>query len=644
MVRLTRLFEPGRIGKLEIRNRIVMAPISTFSCQNGLVTDAMIDFYAERARGGVGLIITRLANVDRLAPLGKTSAAFWDDSSISRLTDLTDEVHRYGAMVAVQLGFDGTIGYSSETIDVVGPSAVPHLPGGVVPRELSVEDIRRLVEAWSEAARRARDAGFDAIEIQGCHGGLVNKFASPFYNKRADEYGGSPERRIRFACEIIIRTREMVGNDFPIIYRISGDDGYIGGTNKDEAQRQAQLVEKAGADAIHVSSGDQANSVIVPTYLTPPGQFVHLAEGIKRLVKVPVIAVGSLGDPILAERVLVEEKADFVAMGRPLLADPHLPNKARDGRMGDINYCLRCNNCVYRLTNSPMEGKPVTRPLSCTINPALFRESEFVIKPARKRKIVMVVGGGLAGMKAAAILAERGHHVTLYETGDRLGGQWNVACCEKAKAGYSSLLKALSGELEQSGAKVEMGSPVDRETVRQLRPDVVVVATGATPAVLDVPGVNGRHVIQANDVISGRAKVGERVAVIGGRYRGMDVAVTLAEQGKQVHLVTRRKLGRDTEQFLYRNLRDRLIDLGVCIYPYSQVIEITDTGVSIFREKEFLSLKADTVVLAIGSRSVNSLAEEIRSIVPEVYMVGDCIEPRSALDAINEGADVGLKI
>ena len=651
MKKLVKLFEPGMIGNMAVKNRIVMPPMGTFSAEEGFITERMIDYYVARAKGGVGLIITQVTAVDPRAPGGKTFTALWDDKFIPRLKELTTAVHEYGCKIAVQLGHHGAmhsdagriLGYRPDEIDVVGTSAIPYLPTGVAPRELSKEDIDKLVEAFSEAARRSRDAGCDTVEIHGAHGRLVNQFASSFYNKRQDKYGGVPENRIRFACEIISRTREKLGSDFPIIYRISGDDLYIGGTTKEEAIRQAVLVANAGANAIHVSAGDQAFSNPIPTYAAPPHPFVHLAEGIKKVVDIPVIAVGKLGEPTIAERILVEGKADFISMGRPLFADPELPNKAKEGQLEEIRRCLYCNNCMVSISAHLMDGKSIAgQRLSCTVNAALFRERDFMIQPTTSPKKVMVIGGGLAGMKAAQVLAERGHKVSLYEASERLGGQWNIA--SRGKARYATLTKTLSQSLTKAGVDVILNTKVDRHLVLEFHPDAVVLATGAIPATLDIPGADGKNVAQVDDVLAGKVEVGNSVVIIDGRHRGMEAALYLSMQGKKVCLVSTHQVGRDTEHFLYRDLRDKLVELRVPFYPFSQVVEISTDGVSIFQDKEMLSLKAATVILAVGSKPENKLVEKLKDIVPELHLIGDCKEPRSALEATNEGADIGFRI
>ena len=655
MTQLTRLFEPGMIGKMELRNRIVMAALGTMSADaQGYITERTIDYYAERAKGGVGLIISQGTSILREGR-GPHFSGLWDDKFIPKLKELSQAVHQYGGKMALQLHHSGKTLFrlrlyfedpkEAEEIDVIGPSAVPWVWNGLAPREMSKEDIKHLVEAFAEGARRTKDAGFDAVEFHGAHGYLISSFLSPFTNKRTDEYGGGVENRARFACEILACAREKVGPDFPLILRVSGSDYLPGGITIEQTVRQAPLFVEAGADALHISaSGQETTEWQFLSYLWPDGAIVHLAEAVKKVVNLPVFTVGKIGDPLLAESILQEGKADFVAMGRALLADPELPNKAREGRIDDIRRCIYCNNCF----SAPYNEKIKFGGLFCTVNPALFREREFTLKPTTSPKKVMVVGGGLAGMEAARVLAERGHQVSLYEKNGRLGGQWSIASQQEDKKVYASTLtEYMSRGLQSTGVKVTVRKEVTAELVKEARPDVVVVATGAVPKTPDVPGVDGKNVVQAVDVFMGKAEVGQKVVVVGGRLVGMEVADFLAQQGKKVSLVTLHKLGEDGRPLdveIYRTLRDRMIDHGVFIYPDSPLLEIRDNGAYVVNNRDLLFLEADTVVLAMGMRSENKLAEELKDIVSEVYTIGDCVEPRDAMDAIREGAEVARQI
>jgi 2,4-dienoyl-CoA reductase (NADPH2) len=653
---------------MEVKNRIVMAGGGTGNHgPEGEIKDHLIDYYVERARGGVGLIITQSSIIMREA-LVPGRPSMYDDKFIPMLRKLSDAVHEHGSKVAFQIVHHGKLltqhrksAPNPDEIRPIAPSAIPRLRTTIAtpsevgdepvmwvkdndpPLEATKEDIARIIEAFANAARRVRDAGFDAVEIHGAHGYLISQFLSPLDNRRNDEYGGSTEKRARFACEVIEAVREKVGPDFPIIFRFSGSDFMEGGITIEESVRQAPLFVEAGADALHISASQQATiHWQYPSYLFPKGVLVPLTEAIKRAVPVPVIAVGKLGDPRFAEKVLRAGKADFIAMARPLMADPELPNKAREGRFDDICYCVNCLNCF---NFGPHISYILNWGIPCTVNPAKLREREFTIEQTPSPKEIMVVGGGLAGMEASRTLAQRGHRVTLYEKSERLGGQWYIACQQNQKReDYPKLLDYMQRSLEKTNVTVRLNTEVNEKLVKEVKPDAVVVATGAAPRKLEIAGADGVNVVQAVDVILGSATVGKRVLVVGGRHVGMEIADDLADRGKIVYLVTRSSLGRGLEKNLYLGLRDRLVEKGVYIFQNAPVVEIMKDGAFIAFNEDLMFLKANTVVMATGMESEDQLVESLKGLVSEIYAIGDCVEPRDAMSAIHEGAEIGRNI
>lgn len=647
MKQLVKLFQPGSIGAVEFKNRFVMAPMGTRSHEDdGSINDRTIDFYAKRAKGGVGLIIGQ-ASVILRETFRPTFSCIYDDKFIPGFRRLAEAIHKHGAKIGWQLlhvGKSLTAWVDKASYIVpLGPSAIPWVGSGKAPKEANKEDIERVIQGFAEGARRLKEAGVDLVEVHGCHDSLLSSFLSPLDNRRTDEYGGQVENRARLACQIIARVRENVGPDFPITFRMSGSDYLEGGISIEDSIEAAQLIVEAGADAIHISAGQyESYNRAIPDYSFPDAVNVPLAEAIKKAVSVPVIVVGKIGDPLLAEQILQEGKADFIAMGRPLLADPELPKKAKGGRLNEIRRCIYCMGCMIQLIRAVNnEG------ISCTINPSVLREKEFVLKPALSPKRVIVIGGGIGGMEAARVLAERGHKVSLYERSEKLGGQWNIAAQEPQKEAFTSVVEDMSRGLDSTRLRIILNVEVTPQFVREAKPDVVVVATGAKPAILDVPGVEGNNVVQAVDVFTGKASVGKNVVVVGGKYIGMEAADLLAEQGKKVSIVTLRQLGQNGEpviHWLYLSLRDKLIENGVYIYTHARLREIRENGVYIDFEQELAFLKADTVVLAVGAKSENKLVEELKGISSEIYAIGDCIEPRDAMAAIREGAELGRKI
>ena len=652
MKHLTKLFESGKIGKLEIKNRIYMAPmVSGTADDKGYVTPRMNDYYVARAKGGVGIISCQSSCIlyESRAP---RRLFVYDDKFIPKLRELTTAVHQHGTKVALQVAHWGMVATrhltgveNPEKIKVLAPSPVLYMPSdNLVPKEATQEDIDRLVAGFAEAARRIKDAGFDAVEIHGAHGRLIGQFLSPLWNKRRDKYGGSGENRARFACEVTSTIRRRVGPDFPIIFRLSGSDFMEGSTTLEDTLRYAPMFVEAGADALHVSASTPGSyDRHFPCYLFPDGNLVHLAEAIKKVVNVPVIAVGKIGDPTFAENVLQQGKADFVAMGRALLADPELPNKAKQGRFDEIRRCIYCNNCLRGMESAENETQKHIR---CTVNPYLCREGEFEIQSAATRKKVMVVGGGLAGMEAARVLAERGHNVYLYEKDSQLGGQWNIASApaRDVSGNFASLTRQMVWGLHDAKVNLMLNIEVTAQLVREVKPDAVVVATGAKPKIPDILGIRGRNVVLASEVFRGKAKVGNRVVVVGGNYIGLEVACLLAEQKKRVAVVDQIELGKGVEQAVFLTLRNRLIENGVQFFRYSPLVQVLDSGVYINFQNEHLFLKADTVVLAVGVEPVNELLQEVEKLVGEAYVIGDASSPRDAREAIQEGAEIGRKI
>lgn len=652
MVQLTKLFEPGKIGTMEVKNRLIMAPMGTRShSPGGFIQPRTVDYYEARAKGGVGLIIVQAGRALRIgyAP-GKLG--LYDDKFILGMTRVAKAVHKHGAKIAGQLNYHGKLLLQeidqiprSWEIRAIAPSAIPWVRVSMTPQEATYDDIEYLLDNWSEAARRIKDAGFDAVEIHGGHGYAITQWLSPRDNKRNDEYGGSPENRARFACKLISRVRQKLGPDFPISFRFSGADFMPGGITLEQSVIQAPLFVKAGADALHVSACEEESTQWqFLSYLFPDGAIVNLAEAIKKVVNVPVITVGKIWDPRVAERILEEGKADFIAMGRALLADPDLPNKAKEGRYDEIRRCIYCNNCLNR-TAWPENILKLGG--VCTVNPALLREREFEIKPSAKPKRVMVIGGGVAGMEAARVLAERGHLVSLYEKEDKLGGQFAIAAQQPHKEAYASFIEYQQKGLAGAKVNVMLNTEVTQEMIDKDKPEALVVATGATPLVPDIPGVNCRNVVQANDVITARAQVGDRVIVVGARLLGMEVALALAEQGKKVTLTTLHLLGQDgapLERNLYRALRNGLIDHEVHIFENSPVWEIREDGIYIAFHNELVFLKADTVVLAAGAKPERRLAEELKEAGHCLFEIGDCVQPRDAMQAVREGAEIGRRI
>ncbi len=658
MTILEKLFVKGKIGKLEIKNRILQAPMGTFSYDDeGIPSQETIDYFVERAKGGVGLIIchgVRVSAESRVRGLPN----LYEDKHIPMMAKIADAIHREGAKCALQMNHSGKAityhvkreGQPSESSYAIGPSAMKYIKTGVVLHEMTKEEIQRLVEQFSDTAYRVMQAGFDMVELHSAHGYLMSSFLSPYTNRRTDEYGGSPQNRARFICEILERIRDKVGPDFPVSVRFNGADFLSGGATIEESLIQAQLFEKAGATLLHVSAGAHENTEVqFLSYLWPDAYLTGLAAQIKKVVNIQVCTVGKLGEPRVANKVLEEGKADFIALARPLLADPYWPLKAQEGRMDEINHCVYCNNCVDRLlsTDRSVSTTKEAKRLFCTVNPSLFREKHYTLKRVSKSKKVMVIGGGIAGMQAAKVAAQRGHSVKLYEANGELGGAWRIASRQPDKEIYQNLIEQLMKGLKKAGVKMILNKKVDMAFVKTEKPDAVIVATGAKPIVPDIPGADRPNVVQAVDVFLGKAKVGENIVVVGGRMVGMEVACYLHEKGKKVSLITLRRLGengRQLEENIYRTLRDKMVKYGIQIFPHTPALEIRPDGVFANDGGNIIWLSADTVVLAVGYQPENGLVKEMKGVVPEIYTAGDCNAARDGLEATREGMEVGSAV
>ncbi len=636
------LFQPGKIGPLELPNRLIMAAMgNALADAGGQVSEAMLEYYRPRAGGGVGLVITQFASVTEADQM-PFSLGIYDDRFIPGLSRLVRTIHQAGAKAMIQLMHPGMLFLlfpsGPEGITIKVPSRIPRLPQDRPYHEFSEMDIEQSIEEFAAGAKRALAAGADGIELHACHGCLVSTFLSPAINRRTDQYGGSVENRARFARRIIEAVRREVGSVYPVIARINGCDDIDGGVSSEEAAQQAGILADAGATAISISSGiEYWSSLMAPTYITPEGVVIPVAEKIKTGLGLPVIVAGKIG-PETAAQAVATGRADFIALGRPLLAEPDLPKHLGQGEHAAAPSCLYCNNCM--ISDRRSWG-------GCTVNPFLYREAAAAIEPADTPRKVIVIGGGLAGMWAALFAKRRGHDVSLYEKTAGLGGQWNVACALPGKAGYAGVTDYLKRALEHLMVPVTLNTEVTRELVAANQPDAVIVATGATPLSLDVPGGSGPGVVQANDVIQGKAKTGSKVVVVGGRTLGLETALMLAGQGKEVALVSHSALGGrrgPEEKIVFRGLVRRIIQERIPLYLNATVLEITAGSIILDMGQEPFSLAADTVVAAIGVTPVDSLVTELAGSVAEIIDVGDCARPGTAAQAALSAVKWAMKL
>jgi 2,4-dienoyl-CoA reductase-like NADH-dependent reductase (Old Yellow Enzyme family)/thioredoxin reductase len=647
-----KLFEPCHIGAVTLKNRLVMAPMSTNFAIDGLVIDAMIAYYEERAKGGVGLIVVEDGIVD--VPRGnhvRNIVAVDDDRCIPNLKKLTSAAHAHGAKISIQLSHGGRRGgrISKETgcMEVtqgmlpVAPSAIAHpVTGQVVPKELSIEEIEEITEKFGESARRVAEAGFDIISIHCAHMYLCGEFLSPWANQRKDSYGGSLDGRMRFVLEIIHKIHKNVGKEVPIICRMNGEEP-VGGNSLEEIQQIARGFQQAGVSALHVSVGFGA-SIKDPNFIpsvtpmrAPDNCIVHLAAHIKGMVSIPVIAVNKIKGTGAAEKILQEGKADLVAMGRPLVADPYLPLKAYEERFEDIRPCIYCcQGCAQNVIEKDA-------PLACSTNPTAGRELEGPIRKAKEKKKVLVVGAGPGGIQAALTAAERGHQVYLVEKTKEMGGQLLLASKPPGKQEINRLTTYLKNQVERSEIHVELEKEIDMEWLEQVKPDVAIVATGSDPMIPDIKDLSKKRIRTGREVLSGAEIQGNKVVIIGGGQVGCEVGEFLGVQGKEVTIIEiQDDIARDMPHVSKLPLVMALEDNGVRIMTKTKVQSVTEEGMLVAYKGNEEVLQTDLIVLATGTEpSAQDMDEVIKENVPEFYTMGDRVEGGGILEAIRAGYD-----
>ncbi len=645
--RFTHLFQPGQIGTLKLPNRIIKAPqLTGMSTSDGSVTERLARHYKEIALGGTGLVTVECAYVDNIASKSAPcQLGISTEEHIPGLAWLTEIIKVNGATPAIQIDHCGRQKFLGAR-PIKSASAIPcpdlfqRYGDTAIPEVLTVAEIHQIIEAFGNAARRAVASGFDLIEIDGAHGYLITNFLSPHTNHRDDEYGGSLENRVRLLIEIVDRIRGAIGPCFPLTARLNGTDYEPDGFGIEETIKVSRILEKHSIDAIHVSGGDLQHLIHqVSPMSVERGHHVWAAHEISKNVGIPVIASGSITTPDLAEEIVATGKADFVALGRSLWADPEWPRKAREGRPEDIRPCIRCNEgCLERSFFK-------CRAVSCGVNPALGHESELRVSPASKKRRVIVIGGGPAGMEAARVCALRGHDVTLYEK-RRLGGLLNAASVPPFRSDIRFLRDYLVTQMSKLPIRViNKQAPMDELSLGNY--DVAIFAIGAEPTLLDVPGRDCSIVQNAVDIMSSNLNAGPLVVVVGGGFIGMEVAVHLAEQGKQVTIVDKREdIMYDcatTDKIAYG---EKLAARNVTLLTGHWVKEISKSGIiAVTAGGVEKKIDADTVVIAEGYESIVGYREYLKGEEGmEVYSVGDCVRPGKIYDAIHSAYKTALRV
>lgn len=643
-----RLFETAYIGKVRLKNRVVMLPMGTsFATPSGEVSDRTIDYFVERAKGGFGRIT--IGNISPFLPNHFNQLVMGSDVVLMGHFELVEKVHAQGAKITAQFSHAGKHKHPIAMApgeELIGPSAIPsHFMGQPfpAPRALSRGEVYQFIEKFAAAAGRARKIGYDTVEYHGSHGQIVNQFISPHTNKRTDEFGGSLENRMRFILELVKATRQAVGPDCPIGIRFNSREFVPDGITLDESRIMARMLEAAGVDYLSVSAGAFEDYDKFECLMRDPeGWKEYLWEAIKKEVKIPIVAGGGLRHPDFCERLLEQGKADFIGLARPSQADAKWPNKAREGRVEDIRLCISCNECIIG-TGRRRAGGGARR---CSVNAAFGRENDFAeIKAAPVSKKVMVVGGGPGGMEAARIAAIRGHKVTLYDKGKELGGQLLIAGKPESKKKLMWFRDYLVTQLTKLGVEVKLGVEATPRLVQGAKPDAVVVATGAEPVLPNIPGIDRANVVSGWDLLRGKKKPkNQKVAVVGGGMIGCEIADYLLESGNTVTIIEQLPAVASDMEPMHRFRQLEIFkDKNVAILTNRKVTAITAKGIKALNPdsgKEEM-IEADLVVVAVGAKAVDTLINALEGNVPELYPVGDCSSPRVILEAVHEGSAIG---
>lgn len=659
-------FEPMHIGSLEIKNRIAMAPVNLanlYPPQEGTFPPRVIDYYVERAKGGVGLIITGVFKVENeVENYQKNGSRIWpvlSPNALPGLAELADRVHNFGAKLFVQLSAGPGRVARGDVIDAgfqpvsCSPNAAFFRPP-VTCRELTANEIQRLIEAFGRVGQMVAGIGVDGIEIHGHEGYLIDQFNTALWNRRKDRFGGNLRGRLTFGIEILGQIKRMTGKNFPVTFRYSikhfirapwksslKPEGYEEiGRDLSESLAAAEILEEAGYDGLHVDAGCyEAFYWAHPPAYQPDACTIDLIRGLKKRVSFPIIAAGKLGNPELAEQSLREGVVDMIALGRPLLADSQWAEKVFRHQEKDIRPCIGCHEGCFRLP--AQQSKPAT----CSVNPICGRERNYPSGATSHPQRVLIIGGGVAGMEAARIAALRGHRVSLFEKESALGGHLLEACVPEFKKDLKKLLDWYQRKIARGGIELHLRREVTPQLIADLDFDLAVLATGSIPLVPEIPGIQEEMVVSCCQVLSGKKEVGEKVLIVGGGREGCETAVWLRQKGKEVRIIELLDTIAPNLHLANRQmLLDMMEDLQVEVVLKGRITQVNKNGVSLVHEGENRFLECHNLVLAAGLTPLRSLLEALKGKGKPFYEVGDCQSPRNVHYAILDGFNVGYSI
>ena len=632
------MFQPINIGPMTVKNRFVVPPMgNNFAKTDGTWSDESVAYYAERAKGQFGLITIEATVVHKGAKGGPRKPCLYDDNSIESLKKITDACHAEGAKISIQLQNAGPEGNAKNAgAPIQAATSIAAADGRDIPEAVPTEQVYELIKGYGDAAVRAMKGGADAVEIHMAHGYLVNSFMSPRTNKRVDEFGGNFENRMRFSRLIVEEVKKRTEGKIAVLARINSTEDMFGGLDNHDMCAVASYLEDCGVDGLHVSRAVHLKD----EYMWAPtgihgGFSAELVANIKNCVSVPVITVGRYTEPQFAEQMVKLGKADLVAFGRQSLADPHTREKAQEERLEDMIPCIAClQGCVANM----YAGNPIC----CLVNPFLGHEAEG-IAPAEKAKKVMVIGGGVAGLCAAFIAQEKGHQVTLYEASDKLGGNMRLAAYPPGKGDITNMIRSYIVRCQKAGVTIKMNQEVTLDLIKEEKPDSVIVASGSRTLILPIEGIDNPAIIHGSDLLDGKRAAGKKVLVVGGGMVGCETAAFLGEQNHDVTVIEfRDTVGADVihEHRVY--LMKDFEDYGIKEITGAKVCKFYEDGVEYETAdgQRHESRGYDSVILSMGFRNYNPFGEEIKTIVPDTYVIGDAIRARRALDATKEAYEV----
>ncbi len=633
-----KIFEPFSIGKLHLKNRIVMGPMGTgFADENHAITPELVAYYEERAKGGAGFIICENTISQPVGMWGPRACEIYSEQSVTGWKKVVDAVHKHGAKIAIEIGHMGrsTNPENTNGLTPVAPSAVPCHKRQYIPHEITLEEIEQFKKDYVHSVNNAYKAGFDAVQLHFTNGYFLAQWLSGRANKRTDRYGGTLEGRLLLPLEIIAMIKKEIGSDFPLFARLASRE-INSGRDIEETKVIALALQEAGLVMLEINTGSFSDfDWEFPPYYQPPGFNLNDVDEIRKSLKIPVITGGRITEPRMAEQILLEGRAELVAISRGLLADPYWVEKTAENEIAGIRRCIGCTRCIDEL-----------RPdrLKCSVNPFVGKEGAWEIEAAKKIKNVLVVGGGPAGLQAAIILSQRGHHVTLVEKEKQLGGMVRAAAVPPMKWETAGLITTLAYQAEKQGVRIVLGQEADVEYIKQANPDEVILATGATPLIPNLPGIKSPYVYSAVDILLGKSWVGNNVAIIGGGMIGCETADFLAEYNKDITIFEMLdKIGSDVWSAVKIGLFKRLKANEVKMYTSVKVTKIEEGVLTYLKDnQEYRSEKFDNVIIAVGMKASLPLKDALTDAGIKATVLGDAENPSRLHEVLTSAVEKAI--